>query len=150
MNEPAPLRSAREHLAKAEAGYRNEDGLFHLEEGLALLEEVIAGEEPAHATLARNLETTYAKKICGSVRKLVEGDRALPEPELEHFFKVIVAFDQASVELPAETRALKIELARRLVDRYYEGYSAAQKEEALQRLTEIAGGNETTTRRRGR
>lgn len=143
MVEPAQLQSAREHLAQAEATYRSEDGLFHLAEGLMLLAEVMAGGAPGYRKVAQNLASTYTRKIYGSVRELLEIDRGIPEPELEHFFKVVLALDHAGVDLPQDARSMKIELARRLVDRYYEGYSTAEKQKALQRLTEISDGAET-------
>lgn len=137
MAEPRELQSAREHLARAEAGYRSQDGLNHLEEGLELLEEVMA-ESPQHRQLAENLASTYFIKIYGNIKRLVESDRGLPEPDLEHLFKVVLAFDERSFELPTEARATKISLVRDLVDRYYEGHSPDAKRAALEQLEEIS------------
>jgi hypothetical protein len=137
MAELRELQSAREHLARAEAGYRSRDGLYHLEEGLALLEEVMA-ESPDHRQLAQNLALTYFTKIYGGIKRLVESDRGLPEPDLEHLFKVVLAFDERSFELPAEARATKISLVRDLLDRYYEGHSPDAKRAALEQLEEIS------------
>ena len=138
MMEPRELSSAREHLARAEAGYRTADGLFHLEEGLALLEEVMAGKSAEWRTLAQNLARTYFTKIYGGIRRLVDRDRGLPEPDLEHLFKVVLAFDQRSFELPDEARATKVSLVRDLIDRYYEGHSPEAKRAALAQLAEIS------------
>lgn len=137
MAEPRELQTAREHLARAEAGYRTADGLYHLEEGLTLLEEVIAAS-PQHRTLAQNLATTYFAKIYGGIKRLVDTDRGLPEPDLEHLFRVVLAFDERSFELPAEARATKISLVRDLIDRYYEGHSADAKRAAVEQLAEIS------------
>lgn len=137
MAEPRELQSAREHLARAEAAYRSQDGLYHLEEGLALLEDVMA-ESPQHRHLAENLASTYFTKIYGGIKRLVESDRGLPEPDLEHLFKVVLAFDERSFELPAEARATKISLVRDLVDRYYEGHSPDAKRAVLEQLAEIS------------
>lgn len=139
MVEPPQLLSAREHLSQAEAKLRSEDGLFHLEEGLALLEEVIAGPAPEFRTVARNLASTYSTKICASIKKLVDTDRALPEPDLEHFFKVILAFDERGFDLPADARSTKIRLVQHLIDRYLEGHSPAEKRAALEHLAKISG-----------
>jgi hypothetical protein len=138
MIEPPELASARKHLAHAESAYRTADGLYHLEEGLALLEEVIAGKSPEYRTLALNLAASYSTRIYGAVRKLVESDRGLPEPELEHLFKVVVAFDELSFQLPVESRTTKINLVRDLIDRYYEGHSPEAKRAALEQLAEIS------------
>lgn len=138
MAEPRQLLSAREHLARAEAGYRSKDGLYHLEEGLTLLEEVIAGESPEFRKLALNLASVYSTKIYGGIKRLVDTDRGLPEPELEHLFKVVLAFDERSFELPAEARSTKVSLVRDLIDRYYEGHSPEVKRAALEQLAEIS------------
>ena len=139
MVEPPQLLSAREHLALAEARYRSEDGLFHLEEGLASLEEVMAGSSRGYRAVAQNLAATYSTKIYNLVRNVVGRDRALPEPDLEHLFRVVLAFDDRGFDLPADIRSTKIELVRRLIDHYYEGRSPAEKQAALQQLLQITG-----------
>jgi hypothetical protein len=137
--EPLPLVAARTHLSQAEAAYRTEDGLFHLEEGLALLEEVALDGAPEHQAIAANLLSTYSTRICESIKALVEKDSGLPEPDLEHLFKVLLAFDAGELELPEYVRSLKIDVVRRLIDLYYEGYSAEEKQKMFQQLAEIAG-----------
>lgn len=139
MVEPQQLRAARQHLSQAEASYRSGNGLFHLAEGLVLLEEILGGSEPAHRTVARNLAETYATKIFRAVSQLVETDRGLPEPELEHLFKVVLAFDEHGFELPDEARSAKIRVVERLVDRYYEGHSSEEKRKVLEELGKISG-----------
>jgi len=139
MTEPAALQSARQHLARAEAAYRTRDGLFHLEEGLTELDEVMASGSSAYGTVAHNVAITYATRIYGRIKTAVEADRALPEPELEHLFKVVLAFDQSSVTLPPDARALKITVVRRLIDLYYEGHPADAKKKALEQLAAITG-----------
>ena len=139
MVEPPQLLSAREHLALAEAKYRSEDGLFHLEEGLGLLEKVMAGTSPAQRAVAQNLAATYSIRIYDLVKNLVARDRALPEPDLEHLFRVVLAFDDRGFDLPADIRSTKIELVRRLIDHYYEGHSPAEKQAAIQQLLKISG-----------
>ena len=139
MIEPPQLRFARQHLSQAEAKYRSEDGLFHLEEGLALLEDLMGSDVPEHQTVAHNLASTYANKIFGIVRRLVETDRGLPEPELERLFKVVLAFDEHGFELPGEARDAKIAVVERLIDRYYEGHSPEEKRAVLQELAKMSG-----------
>lgn len=143
MSEPEPLQSARKHLAQAETTFRSQDGLADLEEGLLLAEVTTAGA-PQHRKVAQNLASAYTKKFYGIVRALLAADRGIPEPELEHFFKLVLALDHAGVDLPADGRSMKIELARRLVDRYYEGYSPAAKQQALEKLTAISDGDADT------
>lgn len=139
MIEPPQLVAARTHLFRAESAWRKEDGLAHLEEGLALLEQVAIEAAPRHRQTAANLLATYSRRICGSVRTLVETDRGLPEPELEHLFRILLAFDAAvELDLPDYVRLLKIEVAKRLIELYYEGHPDEEKGAALRRLAGIA------------
>ena len=137
MVEPPQLRDARRHLSQAEAHYRSADGLFHLEEGLALLEEVLGCSESAHRAIARNLAQTYSSRIFRAVTSLVEMDRGLPEPQLEHLFKVVLAFDEHGFDLPTEARSAKVKVVECLVDRYYEGHSPEEKRTVLEELAKL-------------
>jgi len=139
MAEPAQLVSAREHLSLAESNYRSGDGLFHLEEGLALLEEVALDSAAEYQTIAANLLSTYSTRICEAVRRLVESDPLLPGPDLEHLFRILLAFDPADLRLPEYVRSLKIEVVKRLIDLHYEGYSVEEKQKMLHQLANIAG-----------
>lgn len=138
MMEPRELVAAREHLARGEASYRSAAGLAELEQGLGLLDEVLLAKGSAHRAVAENIAKTYTTRIYRSIAALLDSDRAVPEPQLEHLFKVVLAFDQSEVELPDNAREMKIEIARRLIDHYYEGHSAEQKRKALEELTKIA------------
>ena len=139
MIEPPSLRAAREHLSQAERDFRSEDGLFHLQEGLVLLEDMLDSAVPEQRTVARNLASSYSARIFAVVRRLVETDRGLPEPQLEHLFKVVLAFDELGFELPAEARAAKIAVVEQLVERYYEGHTPEEKRAVLAELAKISG-----------
>jgi hypothetical protein len=139
MTEPRDLLAAREHLARGEASYGSASGLAELEQGLGLLDDVMSGTDSQHRAIAQNLAKTYASRIYRSIGALLERDRAVPEPQLEHLFKVVLAFDQAGTELPDTARGVKVEIARRLIDRYYEGHSPEQKRQALEELTKLSG-----------
>jgi hypothetical protein len=132
--EPRDLVAARQCLAEAEFG--TPEGLAKLGDGLELLDGVIDGGG-RHAGTARNLAGTYAARIYGRIGSAIDGDRPVPEPELERFFKLVVAFDGLGVELPPSARDLKIEIVRRLIDRYYEGHPADAKERALHELLQL-------------
>lgn len=124
-------------MSQAEADFRSDDGLFHLAEGLALLEEVALDGETQYRRIAANLLATYSERICESIRNLFATGRGLPEPEIEHLFKVLLAFDAGDLELPDYVRSLKIDVVRRLIDFYYEGHPAEEKRKALERLAGI-------------
>jgi len=136
MPEPRELTKARRCLARAEADLRSAEGLGQLVDGLELLDEVI-GSGTAAASTARNLAASYAARIYARVGEAVAGDAQLPEPELEHFFKVVLAFDQVGAALPDPAQELKIAVVRRLIDRYYEGHPPEKKQRALAELAQL-------------
>lgn len=138
MTESRELVAAREHLARGEASFRSAAGLAELEQGLGLLDDVLSGENTGHRAIAQNIAKTYSTRIYRSIGALLDADRAIPEPLLEHLFKVVLAFDQSEIELPENAREVKVEIARRLIDRYYEGHSPERKRRALEQLTKIA------------
>jgi hypothetical protein len=127
------LRNARDRLARAEAGFASASALVELEEGLALLDELIESDA-GERVVARNLAATYAARIFARVQAAVASDRAIPQPTLEHYFKLMLAFDAGDFALPIEARALKIAVVRRLVELAYEGYPAEAKRKALEQL----------------
>ena len=137
MSESRELLAAREHLARGEANYRSAAGLAALEQGIGLLDDVMSAKNAGDRSIAANIAKSYATRIYRSIGALLEADRAVPEPQLEHLFKVVLAFDQSAIELPDNARAVKVEIARRLIDRYYEGHSAERKRQALEQLMEI-------------
>lgn len=136
--EPRELAEARRCLAAAEADYRSPEGLAALVEGLGLLDDVIVGGASRDAETAANLASTYAARLYARVNEAVARDAQVPEPELEHFFKVVLAFDQVRDSLPASAESLKIEVVRQLIERYYEGHSRERKEQALKELAQLA------------
>lgn len=138
MSEPRELLAARDHLARGEASFRSAAGLAELEQGIGLLDELMSAKDARHRSIAENIAKTYSTRIYRSIAALLESDRAVPEPLLEHLFKVVLAFDQSEIELPDNARAVKVEIARRLIDRYYEGHSPEQKRKALEELTKIS------------
>jgi hypothetical protein len=137
MSEPSELLAAREHLARGEASYRSAAGLAELELGIGLLDDLMSGRKASHRSIAENIAKSYAARIYRSIGALLDADRAVPEPQLEHLFKVVLAFDQSQIELPDNARTVKVEIARRLIDGYYEGHSPEQKRKALEQLTKI-------------
>lgn len=137
MSEPKELAAARAQLAQAEARFLEDAGLPHLQDGLALLETVLEG--PAeYRSVARNLGSAYASKIYGRAAALIASDAGVPETQCELLFKVLLAFDGLNIELPAQARDTKIAVVLRLIDRYYEGHSEADKARAVQQLMELS------------
>lgn len=139
-NEPAELTSARTQLAQAETKLDTEEGLAHLQEGLELLEAV--AEDPKagrYRKVARQLGAAYASTVHAHVRAGLASGRPLPEPVLRHAFDLLRCFDGKGFDVPSTSRESKIELVRRLIDIYYEGYPAADKQRAYEELARITG-----------
>ena len=139
MPEARELATARRHLARAEAELDSADGLARLAEGLSLLDALIAGRDQAAARTAGNLAATYVGRIYERIGTAVALDPQMPEPQLEHYFKVVLVLDQVGEALPATAAELKLAVVRALIDRYYEGHSPAQKRRALEQLAQLKG-----------
>ena len=137
MQESRELAAARVSMAEAEAAWASSDGLARLIEGLGRLADIIeAGAKPEVRT-ASNLAATYAGRFYGRVRDKLERDAQVPEPELEHCFKVVLAFDQVNDSLPAAAGELKIDVVKALIERYYEGHSPEKKRAVLEQLAAL-------------
>ena len=137
MAESRELESARRCLAEAEADLSAAEGLARLTEGLEQLDAVISTGAEVEARTARNLASTYASRVYRQVSGLVTKDGQLPEPELEHYFKIVLAFDQIGVALPADAADLKIAVVKSLIERYFEGHSPERKRAALADLADL-------------
>jgi hypothetical protein len=137
MAESRELMEGRRLLAAAEADLSSAEGLARLTEGLDQLDAIMSAGSQADARTARNLASTYASRIYRQVSGLVMNDAQLPEPELEHYFKVVLAFDQIGIALPADAAELKIAVVKSLIERYFEGHSSDRKRAALAELADI-------------
>jgi hypothetical protein len=137
MAESRELTIARRRLAEAEADLSTADGLARLTDGLELLDGVMSGPSEAEARTARNLASSYAGRVYGQVRDLLARDAQVSEPELEHCFKVVLAFDQLGIALPRDAATLKVAVVQTLIERYFEGHSPDRKRAALAELAEI-------------
>jgi hypothetical protein len=140
MTEPKQLEFARAHFALAESRYGSPVALEAVDKALAALEELRDRDDEITA-LSERIALTYATRLCEHMQRLLRSDVHIPEPQLEHFFKLLRTFDDSLIQLPAVARQLKIELARRLIDHYLEGHSAEEKAKALGQLLDIAGSN---------
>src|SRR5688572_20700662 len=89
MAESKTLSAARLCLAEAEAAWSSADGLGRLMEGLERLTDVIEMGSKTEARTASNLAASYAGRFYGRVRDKLVRDAQVPEPELEHCFKVV-------------------------------------------------------------
>ena len=127
-------------MAEAEAAWASADGLVRLQDGLGRLTDIIEMGNGPEARTAGNLAATYAGRFYGRVRDKLERDAQVPEPELEHCFKVVLAFDLIKDLLPPAAAELKIDVVKALIERYYEGHSPEKKRAALEQLAALKPG----------
>jgi hypothetical protein len=138
MPESRDLSAARRCLAEAETAWSSADGLARLTDGLERLTEVIEGNSKSEARTASNLAATYAGRFYGRVRDKLGRDAQVPEPELEHCFQVVLAFDLVKEALPPAAAELKIDVVKALIERYYEGHPPEKKRAVLEQLTALS------------
>src|SRR5688572_27775439 len=106
MPESRELAAARLCMAEAEADWTSAETLARLSDGLGRLADIIEGTKP-EAPTASNLAATYAGRFYARVREKLERDAQVPEPELEHCFKVLLAFDLVESSLPPAASDVK-------------------------------------------
>ncbi len=140
MPESKELAAARRSMAEAEASFGSAGGLARLTDGLERLAGIIEAGVTPEARTAENLAASYAGRFYERVRKKVEHDAQVPEPELEHYFKIVLAFDQVKAALPPSAAELKIGVVEALVERYYEGHPPELKRAALEQLAALRTG----------
>jgi hypothetical protein len=140
MRESRELSAARACLAEAEGAWSSADGLARLLDGLGRLTDVIETGGKQEARTASNLAASYAGRFYGRVRDKLQRDAQVPEPELEHCFKVVLAFDQVKEALPPASAQLKIDVVKALIERYYEGHPPEKKRAALEQLAALRSG----------
>lgn len=141
MPESRDLAAARRGLAEAEASLASADGLARLVDGLGRLADVLETGSRDDARTAGNLAASYAGRCYARVREELEQDRQMPEPKLEHYFRVVLAFDQVAGALPPAAAELKIAVVEALIDRYYEGHPPEKKRAALEQLAALKPGH---------
>ena len=124
-------------MAAAEGAWASTDGLARLFDGLERLADIIEAGDKREAPIAANLAASYAGRFYGRVRAKLERDTQVPEPELEHYFKVVLAFDRVQSALPAAAADLKIGVVEALVERYYEGHAPEKKRAVLEQLAAL-------------
>jgi len=137
MPESRELSAARVCLGEAEADWASGEGLARLTDGLDRLTYIIETASKTEARTASNLAATYAGRFYGRVRDKLKRVRQVPEPELEHCFKIGLAFDQVQDALPPAATQLKIDVVKALVERYYEGHSPEKKRAVLEQLAAL-------------
>jgi hypothetical protein len=136
MTESRELAAARAAMAAAEAAWASADGLMRLSDALGRLADIIEAGG-AEARIASNLAATYAGRFYGRVRDKLERDAQVPEPELEHYFRLVLAFDHVRGALPPAAADLKIGVVEALIERYYEGHPPEKKRAALEELAAL-------------
>jgi hypothetical protein len=124
-------------MGEAEADWSSAEGLARLTDGLDRLAYVIETGTRTEARTASNLAATYAGRFYGRVRDKLERIRQVPEPELAHCFKIVLAFDQLQDALPPAATELKIDVVKALVELYYEGHSPEKKRAVLEQLAAL-------------
>lgn len=138
------LSEARAHLSAAEKDILDLRADYHMEEGFGLL-AAIDTESGDEALIARNLGETYFTRFCRHLESQA-APASIPEPTLKRLLRVAQALEQcprALLPLPAATLnpvpALRESLAGRLLDKYLEGYSEAERARMMETLLERLG-----------
>ena len=134
VGESPQLTEAREHLAAAEADFLAADSDYHIDEGFGLLEALI-GAGAADAAIAHKLGMTYFERLR---QLLVDAllQTAIPETTLKRLLRLAQALEFSKFARESDVASLRTDAARRLLDKYFAGYSSEEKERQMQQLME--------------
>ena len=137
MPEPQELLEARRCLARAEANLRSADGLAQLVEGLALLDDVIGAGAGCRAHRAQPCAELCDADLRARSATRSPPTRSCPSPSSSIFLRSCSRSTQSARRCRKSAQELKIEVVRRLIDRYYEGHPPEQRQRALEELAQI-------------
>ncbi len=135
--EPSEIIQARKHLAKFECNIMGKDGVYHLSEGLTLLEDYLElASTSNHSELAQNIGNTYVSKACESIGAFLENKELITEPSLENYFKLLTELECFDFGNKEEIGKLKYETIKLLFKELFRGYSEAEKKKIFKQLLE--------------
>ena len=128
------ISRARSHLEAIDILRGNDEDEYNIDEGFFALEE-ICESDISNQGIARNLANTYISGFMHSIRSKLS-DKGIAEPELETLFRSIQALQTNSFSNDHELKPVRLEIASRLIDLYYEGYSKEEKLREISKLIE--------------
>ena len=130
MTESHDLQKARAHLNSV--NLLNRDAEYHIDEGFFTLEEIAGGDTPEKAR-AGNLGRTYMQRFRAAVEKKL-AEKHVPEPDLEALLRSVTALEASAFASGFDTERLRLRIASRLIDSYFQGYSEAERSAEIRRL----------------
>jgi len=132
ISESRQLTEARRRLFSVEQHLLSGDAELHLEEGLLLLEEISRGKT-REKTIATNLGTTYAAKLKAAIERALS-PKDVPQPALRHLMRLSEVLGASRFVSGLDVDSLTAIIGRRFIDSAFEGYSAEEKQLAIDRL----------------
>lgn len=140
-SETSQLAEAREHLGAAEANLFAEDSHHHVEEGFALLEDIVSSEAD-EADIAENTGKAYFAKLQALLAKVLT-DAATPEPVLKAVLRVTSVLDGSPFAQGSDIGELRRDAGKRLLGKYFKGYSAEEKQQKMTYLLNRLGNEDS-------
>lgn len=119
------LLQVRTHLENVNIFRANKDDEYGIDEGFFALEEISASNTP-EGEIAENLAETYMASFHQAIRSKLS-DQCVPEPDLEALLRSVRALEASLFSDKFDFKSLRMELALKLIDSYYEGYSKKEK-----------------------
>lgn len=124
------LQQAKDHLNKVNPLSR--DAEYHIDQGFFVLEEIADGDS-RHKSNATNLARTYMSRFHTTIREKL-GEQHIPEPDLKSLLLAVIALEATRFASDFEMEPLRLEIASRLIDSYFQGYTERERSEAVQEL----------------
>ena len=113
MSPDSQLQQPRQLLAATEAQFDHPQAVESLRKALLLLEQLLDGGTTAEVRLAENLGDAYVKRLFAMVENRLTDPGAISEPNLAHYFKLLITLENGPYALPEKAQQTKIEVVRR-------------------------------------
>ena len=130
MKETADLQRARNHLNKVRL--LDGDAAYHIEEGFLILGDLGEGNTPEKTT-AENLGKTYMSRFHSFIKEKLE-DKHISQPDMESLLRSVIALETTAFNKEVDMEPLRIEIASRLIESYFQGYSDDERSEIIEEL----------------
>ena len=133
--EPSEIAQAREHLKKFECDVMGKHGLYHISEGLALLEDYLESASISNLSeLAQNIGNTHVSNVCKFISDFLDSNESITEPNLESYFQLLLEIECFNFGNKEDIGKLKIKTIKLLFKEYFRGYSETEKKKIFKQL----------------
>jgi hypothetical protein len=133
--EPTDLTKARDVLAQFEQDCLGKSALYHLSDGLSLLEDVIDSyEESKYSKIAKNIGNTYVSKFGNLIDNLIQSNDSIEEKSLKDYQELLIEIQHFSFGDKKKIEQILTAATMKLLEEILRGISNINKHTILENV----------------